>query len=258
MVRLAGGTVLALAATAGLLSVTLPLSASGDTRERDTSTVEDGARREGPPAKVEDAPPVTGRGIGRDPLSDSERGRAVRIALSGEGGGTSLRTAREDVTGKKGTPQLLATDLSEDAEAGRPRRAEVSFYDYADDALIHRTVDLDVGKVTGTDTSRGSQPPPAWAEAHEAAELLLKDPLGAGLRADYRRAAGKKLTRAGQLGTQGLTYVPHTERGDALDACGKQRCVRLFTRVAGGGPWIDTQRFVINLSDRTVHRLGPR
>ncbi|EPD95808.1 hypothetical protein HMPREF1486_01670 [Streptomyces sp. HPH0547] len=257
VVRLAAGTVLALAATAGLLAVTLPLSASGQGRDGDDGdrgqrTVAAGA---GAPAKVADAPPVTGRGTGRDPLSDTERSRAERIALSGTGA-AALRADGEDVTGRTSGPQHISTELPEGS--GAKRRAEVLFYDYAREALVRKTVDLGAGKVTETSVSHGTQPPPAWAEAHEAAGLLLKDPLGSGLCADYRRATGKPLTSADQLGTQGLGYVPRERRGDALDACGKQRCVRLFTRVAGGGPWIDTKQFVINLSDRSVHRLVAR
>ncbi|WP_405803261.1 hypothetical protein [Streptomyces sp. NBC_01187] len=257
--RMVWGGALALVATAGMLAVTLPMNASGDSDEARTasrgSALPGSVQGEGPPAKVQDAPAASGSGRGRQPLTGDERTRARKIALSG---GQGLRGAGEDVTGKAGAPQHVATDLAEDEGSGGARTAEVYFYDYADDALIHKSVDLTASKVAHSEKSHGAQPPPAWAEAHEAAELLVKDPLGAGLRADYRGETGKDLKSADQLGTQGLGYVPREARGDALAKCGKQRCVRLFTRVAGGGPWIDTQRFVINLSDRTVHRLTAR
>ncbi|WP_326808725.1 hypothetical protein OHB04_30570 [Streptomyces sp. NBC_01775] len=257
--RMVWGGALALVATAGMLAVTLPMNASGDSDEARTagrgSALPGSVQGEGPPAKVQDAPAASGSGRGRQPLTGDERTRAWKIALSG---GQGLRGAGEDVTGKAGAPQHVATDLAEDEGSGGARTAEVYFYDYADDALIHKSVDLTASKVAHSEKSHGAQPPPAWAEAHEAAELLVKDPLGAGLRADYRGETGKDLKSADQLGTQGLGYVPREARGDALAKCGKQRCVRLFTRVAGGGPWIDTQRFVINLSDRTVHRLTAR
>ncbi|GAB2801872.1 hypothetical protein [Streptomyces daliensis] len=170
------------------------------------------------------------------------------------------------MSGDKGSPEHLSTDLADSAD-GPGRRAEVYFYDYGDDTLVHKTVLLGEGgngdgngggdarsKVEDSEVSRGAQPPPAWREAREAATVLLGDPLGAGLKRDYEKAMGKKLTGAGQLSVQGLTYVPRGTPEGPLARCGDERCVRLFTRVADG-PWIDTQRLVVNLSARTVHRL---
>lgn len=252
--RMAWGTALAVAATAAMIAVTVPLGASGQdgddgARSAGSSSSADGAGSEDPPGRIEEAPDPGPRGTGRDALTPAERARAEKIALSAD---TSLRRTSEDVRGKAGAPQHLSTELTEESSK---RTAEVYFYDYADDSLVHKTVDLAADRSVGSQVSRGSQPPPAWAESREAASLLLKDPLGAGLRADFARATGKKLTDARQLGVQGLGYRPDGAAGDGTGKCGEQRCVRLFTRVAGGGRWIDTQKFVINLSDRSVHRL---
>ncbi|GAA2085867.1 hypothetical protein GCM10009801_47860 [Streptomyces albiaxialis] len=250
--RMLWGTVVAVAATAGLIAVTVPLSASGDDADgrgdaRGTNT---SASREGEPARAEAAPDQDEPGQGREPLTASEREKATKAALAGD---TSLRATSEDVKGEEGPPQHLSTDLSDEGSGGRT--AEVYFYDYKDDTAVHKTVDLATGKVTASEKSRNTQPPPSLTEARAAASLLVKDELGAGLRADYERARGEKLTRDTQLAVRGLTYRPHDDPAGPLASCGQERCVRLFTRVKGG-PWIDTKNFVINLSDRSVHRIG--
>ncbi|GHJ23737.1 hypothetical protein TPA0909_53510 [Streptomyces albus] len=117
VVRLAAGTVLALAATAGLLAVTLPLSASGQGRDGDDGdrgqrTVAAGA---GAPAKVADAPPVTGRGTGRDPLSDTERSRARADRAVRDG----RRRAARGRGGRDGPQERAAAHIDRTARGQR-------------------------------------------------------------------------------------------------------------------------------------------
>ncbi|MFG3255980.1 Tat pathway signal sequence domain protein [Streptomyces sp. NPDC048172] len=251
--RMLWGTVVAVAATAGLIAVTVPLSASGDDADGGGGA---GAGRGGTnassqePARAEAAPDQDEPGQGREPLTESEREKATKAALAGD---TSLRATSENVRGEQGPPQHLTTDLTDEGDGGRT--AEVYFYDYKDDTAVHKTVDLASGKVTASETSKNTQPPPSLTEARAAAALLIKDKLGEGLRADYQRARGEELTRDTQLAVRGLTYRPHDDPSGPLASCGQERCVRLFTRVKGG-PWIDTKNFVINLSDRSVHRIG--
>jgi hypothetical protein len=206
------------------------------------------------PGVVEQAPAEGDKGQGSDPLTDDEIKRVEQLAVNQQ-----LFNASEDVEGERG-PQRLTVDLAEpeadEADAtNAPRRADITFYDYRDDTLVTKTVDLDAGKVVETTTQQGVQPPPSRAETTEAAGLLLADPLGAGLKADYKDATGKELTSPGQLRLSGGVYtsVPGAQPA-VLDTCGEHRCVRLFPKVKNG-PWIDTRHLVIDLSARKVVEL---
>ena len=261
--KLVAGAAIALTGTAAMAALTLPADAGAADRAADPSASaaaagRAAAREEGEPAPgvVEGARAQGERGRGRDPLTDDELRRARELALP-----RTLRADAEDVTGKPG-PEHLITELAElgpdeVALADPPRRANVTLYDYEDDAYLTRTVNLTTSKVESTDSRHGAQPPPSHAEAVEAARLLIAAPLGAGLRQDYRDAAGRDLTDSDQLTVSGFVYRGRAE-GDApgaLGDCGAHRCVRLFTK-ADNGRWIDTRRFVVDLSARTVARLG--
>ncbi|WP_320783025.1 Tat pathway signal sequence domain protein [Streptomyces sp. CRN 30] len=250
---LAGGTVLTATATAVLITGTVPLAATGaDGRPpaggAPTSTVSS-------PAPTADG--RTGPGPWRDPLTSAEIEGAQRLALAADAG---LRTAGENVRRERGGPQYLGTDLAESPPSvggAWERKVVVRFYDYGDDVLIHKTVDLLTQKVEGSRKIRGVQPPPIQEETEEAAVLLLGDRLGDGLRQDFARATGVALTRVEQLQVRGGTYRSYPLRGDQrgpLRACGTERCVQVYSRVPDG-PRIDTSAYVINLSDRSVHRL---
>ncbi|MFE7993205.1 Tat pathway signal sequence domain protein, partial [Streptomyces shenzhenensis] len=133
--------------------------------------------------------------------------------------------------------------------------ADVTFYDYRDDTLVTRTVDLGAGKVVRTGVQHGVQPPLSRAENAEAARLLIADALGAGLRADYRDATGRDLTSPDQLLLNGAVYraAPGAQPA-ALDRCGEHRCVRLFPKVVNG-PWIDARYLVVDLSAGRIAAL---
>ncbi|MFE9093451.1 Tat pathway signal sequence domain protein [Streptomyces sp. NPDC007264] len=258
--KVVAGAAIAVTATAAMVAITLPGSVSAE---------ESGARGGGNSAQqgqgqgqgaaltgvVENAPAEGTKGTGRDPLTEDEITRAEGIALSRQ-----QFAAGEDVGGKKG-PQRLGVDLADPDAAelddpDAPRRAAVTFYDYKDDALLTRTVGLDTGKVERTGVQHGVQPPLAPEENAEAARLLIADPLGAGLRTDYRDATGKDLTSPGQLMLTGIVYraVPGAQPA-LLDKCGEHRCVRLFPKIPNGS-WIDARSFVVDLSARRVGKLG--
>ncbi|MFJ9469505.1 Tat pathway signal sequence domain protein [Streptomyces caniferus] len=258
--KVLAGAALALTGTAVMTAITLPAGAGAaeGTSGRSRTGVAAPGRDPGPPPPgvVEAARPQGERGRGRDPLTDDELRRAQDLALP-----PARRGAAADVTGRPG-PERLTTDLAELApsEAGLadpPRRALVSFYDYKSDSYLTKTVNLTTSKVESTDTQHGVQPPPAHAEAVEAARLLIAAPLGSGLREDYREATGRDLTGPDGLSVTGFVYRGRAEGAapGALGDCGEHRCIRLFTKVKNG-PWIDTRRFVIDLSARTVARLG--
>ncbi|MEU2060246.1 Tat pathway signal sequence domain protein [Streptomyces sp. NPDC013455] len=249
---------LAAAGTAAMAAVTLPGTAGADDSTGGGGTR--AARQAGPgpdavPPGVVERPPAEHReGTGRDPLTDDEIRRVGEIAAAGR-----LSATGRDVAGERG-PQRLGVDLAE-PEAGQaddpdaPRRADMTFYDYETDTLVTKVVDLRSGKVERTGTQRGVQPPPSRAETAEAARILIADPLGAGLRADYEDATGTKLTAPDQLTLSGGSYLAAPGAQPAvLDACGVHRCVRLFSKVRNG-PWIDTRDLVIDLSAREVAAL---
>ncbi|MEU3255488.1 Tat pathway signal sequence domain protein [Streptomyces sp. NPDC006997] len=259
--KIVAGAAIAVAGTAVMAAVTLPGTADADdtTRAATGGRTAEGTgpgqgRTTAPPAVVEEAPPEGETGTGGDPLTDDETERVVDIALNRQ-----LRATAEDVDGDRG-PQRLGVELAE-PEPGEldtpdaPRRADVTFYDYADDALVTRTVNLDTGEVERTATQRGVQPPATREENTEAARLLIADPLGAGLRADYRDATGKELTSPDQLLLNAMVYkATPGARPAVLDDCGTHRCVRLFPKVRNG-PWVDARDFVIDLSAHRVARL---
>ncbi|MER6710808.1 Tat pathway signal sequence domain protein [Streptomyces sp. NPDC000877] len=256
--KVVAGTAVAVAGTAVMVGITLPGTAGAD----DTGTgaarsvrQQDAPGRAVAPGGVEQAPADQEKGEGRDPLTDDELERAAKIALSRQ-----LFQAGESVDGDRG-PQRLGVDLAEPesdevGDPDAPRRADVTFYDYRDDTLVTRTVDLGTGKVVRTGTQRGVQPPLSRAEKAEAAALLIADPLGTDLKADYRDATGKELTSPDQLRLSGAVYraAPGAQPA-ALDRCGEHRCVRLFPKIKNG-PWVDARSLVIDLSARKVARLG--
>lgn len=261
--KVVAGTALAVAGTAVMVGITLPGTAGADETGGGGGAAGQAARQTGPgpdgapPGVVRQAPAEGKKGTGGDPLTDDELRRAAAIAAGGQ------PAAAENVDGARGA-QRLSVDLADPEAADElddphaPRRADVTFYDYRRDALITRTVNLETGKVERTGTQHGVQPPLSRAENAEAARLLIADPLGAGLKADYKDATGHELTSPDQLLLNGAVYraVPGGQPA-VLDKCGEHRCVRLFPKIVNG-PWIDARRLVIDLSARKVAELGRR
>jgi hypothetical protein len=268
--KVVAGAAIAVASTAVMVGITLPGTAGADETggSKGAGQAAEAGQQQGQgqeqgqgqqsaavgPGVVEQAPSEGDKGKGRDPLTDDEIERVEKIALNRQ-----LLNAAEDVEGDRG-PQRLTVDLAEPEAAevddpDAPRRADVTFYDYRDDTLVTKTVDLDSGKVVRTGTQRRVQPPPTRDESVEAADLLIADPLGAGLKADYKDATGKELTSADQLLVTGGIYraTPGAQPA-VLDKCGEHRCVRLYPKVRNG-PWIDARSLVIDLSTRKVAEL---
>ncbi len=266
--KVVAGTGIAVAGTAVMMAVTLPGSAGADA-SGGTGTAGNAASTGGsagqsaqqqqqaavPPGVVEEVPAEGAKGEGRDPLTDGEMARVERIVLNRQ-----VLDSSENVEGERG-PQRISVRLA-DPEAAEvddtnaPRRADVSFYDYKDDTLVTRTVNLDTGKVERTGTQRGVQPPLSRDETAEATRLLIADPLGAGLKADFKDATGTELTSPDQLLVTSMVYrATPGARPAALATCGDHRCVRLFPKVWNGA-WIDARSLVIDLSARKVAELG--
>jgi hypothetical protein len=243
-----------------MIAVTVPLQAMGDDGNASPSpsgsSATDGQGAPGSaaavrsaPGVVEDAGPVGERGSGRDPLTPDEVQRARKLAVD-----ASFRARSRDVHGGPG-PEYLRTEFADTPGA---RTADVYFFNYEDRTVVKRTVDLDAGKVTASSAASGIQPPPSREETDEAVKLLLADGDAKRLKANYRDATGKPLTRPAQLNSRGLAYGGsggELTGASPLGKCAKDRCLSLFTRVSGGGPWIDVTDLVIDLTDRTVTRI---
>lgn len=256
------GAAIAVAGTAVMVGITLPGSVSADesggARQQAAQQARQGQGQGQDvvqPGVVEEAPAEGDKGTGRDPLTDDELERSERIALNQQ-----LFRRSENAEGERG-PERINVELADPNEGeldeqGAPRRADVTFYDYKADMLVTKTVNLDTGKVEQTDTQRGVQPPFSRTETVQAAKLLIADPVGAGLKADYKDATGKELTSPDQLVLSGMVFRADAgTRPDTLAKCGEQRCVRLFTKVKNG-PWIDTRDLITDLSTRKVAKLG--
>lgn len=173
-----------------------------------------------------------------DPLTADEIRRAGEIA-----------TAPSRAHLAAGRIELLYVERDDDKAQDDERRAEAYLYDYAEDAVIVRTVDLADAKIVEESKGKGVQPPPSKREETRAAELLLADPkLGKGVRRSYARAAGRELKSAADLSLRGLIFTQPT------GACHTHRCVRLFVRLPDG-KFLDTSRIVIDLSAKKIHTL---
>ncbi|MFI9208679.1 Tat pathway signal sequence domain protein [Streptomyces sp. NPDC053253] len=204
-----------------------------------------------PPATVAPAAAEGEKGLGSDPLTDDELTRAEQLALT-----PPAAAAQENVEGGRG-PQHLGTLLADPVPGDGTRRAEVRFYDYAKDELVTRTVNLGTGKVERSAAQRGVQPSAHPEELREALELILASPLGKGVKEDYKDATGKQLTSTEQLWFNGDVYRTYREANvpAQLADCGEHRCVRLVTKVLNGA-WINTRNLIVDLSARTVTRVG--
>lgn len=252
--RVLWGSAVAVACTAAMIAVTVPLQAMGDdgtappsaAGSASATTAAGGGKPA--PAVVEKPGPAGERGSGRDPLTPDEAERARAFAVD-----DAFRAESADVHGRPGG-EYLRTELSEqgpDADPGRT--ADVYFYNYRDGTTVKRVVDLGSGKVVSSSSAEDIQPPPSERETREALALLLKSTESRQLKANFRHATDRRLARPGQLNSTGMSY--RALGSGAVAECARHRCVSLFTRVGGAGPWIDVTDVVVDLTDRTVSRV---
>ncbi|MFJ7070915.1 Tat pathway signal sequence domain protein [Streptomyces sp. NPDC101115] len=279
--KVVAGAAMAVTGTAVAVAVALPGSAGADEAPSGGSAAPGstasgasgtpGAREgDGPapgPATLASPPPEGAKGVGTDPLTDDELKRAEALALTPPAAAPRTDAPGAPPAGGWGRnaeggrgPQHLATELADPApgeEAGGPRRALVRFYDYGRDELVTRTVNLGTGKVEQSGAQRGVQPSAHPEELRAALRLILDSPLGKGVKEDYKDATGKELTSTDQLWFNGDVYRTYREKDvpQQLKKCGEHRCVRLVTKVLNGA-WIDTRGLIVDLSARTVTRVG--
>jgi hypothetical protein len=180
------------------------------------------------------AAPVPAAGTGRDPLTPAETTRARDLALASPGAAT-------DVTGAAG-PELLTVRRGD----GTGRQAEVLAYDYHTDILVKVAVDLSAGRVTGTFTGTGMQPPATAREVAAAVDLLWRDTLGDVMRERFRRDTGSAPVTAAELDAGAQIYTG--------EPCPRHRCVLLLLHRTGA-PYLDLTDLVVDLSAGKVVRL---
>jgi len=192
-----------------------------------------------------DPGPAPAAGIGDDALTSTELTRARALAETAQ-----LKAGAKDVTGAAG-PEYLSAAIA-DTDAGTGRTAELYYYDYRGNRLVKQVVDLTGGKLVGTYAATGMQLPPSDREVRTALELLLASPLSAELKDAYARATGQPFTGQGLSPTAHIYHAMPADTGAAQ--CGKHRCLQLVVQVTGG-PFIDINDIIIDLSGRTVARL---
>jgi len=203
-----------------------------------------GAAAEQPRVSDPSAPPEPVAGTGSDPLTSTEVGKARAVALT-----PKLATGARDVTGAAG-PEYLSAEIAADSTV---RRAELYFYDYRTDKLVKQVVDLRTGKLTGSYSATGMQPPAAAREVDRALDLVLAGPYAADLRSRYAEATGRAL--GGKADLTVAAHIHHVRPADTVArSCGTHRCLQLVVQAADG-QFIDFDDIIIDLSGRTVARL---
>jgi hypothetical protein len=151
------------------------------------------------------------------------------------------------VTGAAGA-EILSVNLPGAVGEGGLRRAEVLLYDYRSDRLLKRVVNLTAGKVDGSYSAAGRQPPPVTREIEAASGLLWNDKSAAVLHERFKAATGADLTSLAQLTVDAQSFTA------AEGPCARHRCLMLLPQPAGQ-PYLDLTDLVVDLSARAVIRL---
>jgi len=232
-----GGVVTAATALAVVAGLSLNASAQGPSPTP-------GAAAEPPRVSDPSPGPAPVTGVGDDPLTVGEVDKARALALTPQ-----LVASARDVTGAKG-PEYLSSDV---VEGGSGRDAALYFYDYRTDELVKQVVDVSTGKVTGSYRGKDLQLPASDREVATAVDLLLADPAGADVRALYTKVTGKPWSGKDKLDVGAHIYRARPA-DTATSQCGRHRCLQLVARVAGG-PFVDLDDIIIDLSGRTVVRV---
>lgn len=184
-----------------------------------------------------------------DPLTAGELDRARTIALD-----QATADAATDVNGERG-PEVLDAELidADDDGAAQARRAAIYYYNYRDNVLTKRVVNLTTGKVEGTFTAKDMQPPLSDREVSKAFRLLLGSDLAGEFKSEYKKATGRDYNESEQLTIIGHTYVAQPGDAKAVAECGAHRCAQLFPRIPDG-PFIDITAMVVDLSSRAARQ----
>lgn len=171
--------------------------------------------------------------VGYDPLTPKEVDAVVAAALQTDG--EENRTAMT-----AGTQEVLLVERRDASKAeyasGKwTRQGDVYHYDYDTDTLIHTSVDVASGAVTGVERVQGVQLPLTAREKQRALELIRAETsLWTELAARYQTITGEPLQGFEQLKVKVSVFHADVMPGrlnEAAQMCGQHRCaqVLLFT-----------------------------
>lgn len=164
--------------------------------------------------------------VGGAPLSETEIAR-VRKAAQGQVGVSAITPGTQP-------PQEVMIELRQEPkeQSGTqvPRRADVYTYDYSKDVTIRTTVDVRTGKIEKSEPLEGVQPLISPAEAQQALNIALNDPVaGKLLREQYKQQTGTELAKLEQLQVHAGVFSSDTKPTiTEVKECGKRRCVELL------------------------------
>ena len=195
---------------------------------------------------------------GSDPLTLTE----MTLAKSSAANSTQLQAiqlraanvVRPSQTPKLSTVQPLYVERhDEDKDAPtEARRADVFYYNYANDEALVQVVNLKTGQVDWVTTLVGNPLPITSAETEAALQLILDHPrLGRALRDMTFQAIGLPLDAAWQIQAQGVPFFVGSVQDSPMEKitaiCEFHRCAQLFIPF-GDSTFIDTSNLVIDLS----------
>ncbi len=197
-----------------------------------------------------------------NPITPSENRRGKQIAQEAD----ELKRATQNARGKPRprelealeTVQPLYVEHHNEGKNADPqsRKADVVYYDYANDQAIKVVVDLNNNKIENTVVAEGAANQPFFtrAEITAAMQLIFNHPqMGTNLRKAYEKVTGQQLTDVSQLATQGGVYFPdgQSKLGRLAATCAKERCMQLFIPI-DDSHFLDASNVVVNLSSGEV------
>jgi hypothetical protein len=195
---------------------------------------------------------------GSDPLTLTEMTLAKTTAANSiQMQAILLRAAsvvRPSQTAKLNTVQLLYVERHDEAKdaPADARRADVFYYDYANDEAFVQVINLKTGQVDEVNVLVGNPLPITSAETEAALQLILDHPrLGRALRDMTFQAIGLPLDAAWQIQAQGVPFFVASAQDSPMEKitaiCEFHRCAQLFIPF-NDSTFIDTSNLVIDLS----------
>ena len=195
---------------------------------------------------------------GSDPLTLSEMTTAKTLAESStQMQAIQLRAAtvvRPSQMATLSTVQPLYVERHDESKdmPTETRRANVYYYDYANDEAFVQIVNLKTGQVDEVNTLGRNPLPITSAETEAAVQLILDHPrLGKLLRDMTFQAIGLPLDAAWQIQAQGVPFFVESAQDSRLEKitaiCEYHRCAQLFIPFNDSN-FIDTSNLVIDLS----------
>lgn len=180
---------------------------------------------------------------GSDPLSAAEI-NLVRsaVAVPGATASTGARSSAEESVSDSGSDPVLSNDnapvlllierrLPESKTAEDERLADVYWYDYSDDALLHSIVAVETGEIRRQEVLRNTQLPLVESEIQRAANIVMSHPeTRERLEEAFESITGRQLRDITDIDFKAFVFHAKTlpaERAPASAMCGFHRCARM-------------------------------